>query len=161
MPNGVLFLPSFYEAIADLPDTERLGAYDAVVRYGLYGELVEMSPVVKSLFALMRPVIDSSQKRYRAAKENGSKGGRPPKNQTENQSNNQIKNQTHNQEKEKDSDKDLEKETDSDSESKAEKEREGLEGEGSSTFSLPYKPLSEAAFERKREAALAKLEGRR
>lgn len=161
MPNGVLFLPSFYEAIADLPDTERLGAYDAVVRYGLYGELVEMSPVVKSLFALMRPVIDSSQKRYRAAKENGSRGGRPPKNQTQNQTQNQSNYQTVKQEKDKDSDMDSEEDKAFDSAFESERDRDGLEGEGSSTFSLPYKPLSEAAFERKREAALAKFEGRR
>ena len=102
MANGVLFFPSFYEAIEDLPDAERLGAYDAIIRYGLYGELSDMSPVVKSLFALMKPVIDSSQRRYHAAKENGIKGGRPPKNQTENQSKNQTQNQ------EKDMDKDME-----------------------------------------------------
>ena len=105
MADGVVFLPSFHEAIKDLPDAERLGAYDAVIRYGLYGEVTDMTPVVKSLFVLIKPVIDSSQKRYRASKENGSKGGRPPKktewnpdskpekNQRENQTQNQTENQ--------------------------------------------------------------------
>ena len=85
MAEGVVFLPSYHEAIRDLPDEERLQAYDAIVRYGLYGEITEMTPVMKALFSLIKPNIDASQRRYRAAKENGGKGGRPTKNQTENQ----------------------------------------------------------------------------
>ncbi len=101
MADGVVFLPSFHEAIKDLPDAERLQMYDAIIRYGLYGETIELSSIGKSLFCLMKPIVDSSQNRHRAAKENGSKPpkpganprGRPPReNQTENQSNNQTEN---------------------------------------------------------------------
>ena len=35
------FFLSYHEAIKDLPDSERLCAYDAIVRYGLYGEVID------------------------------------------------------------------------------------------------------------------------
>ena len=39
------FFLSYHEAIKDLPDSERLCAYDAIVRYGLYGEVIDgMTP---------------------------------------------------------------------------------------------------------------------
>jgi len=103
MASGIVILPSYYEAIKDLPDVDRLQIYDAIVRYGLYGEIIEMSPMIKSMFTLIKPNIDSSQNRYRAAKENGSLGGRPKKPE-KNQTQNQTTNQTQNQDKEKDSD---------------------------------------------------------
>lgn len=150
MPDGVVFYPSYYEAIKDLPDQERLGVYDAIMRYGLYGELVEMSSIVKTVFTLVKPNVDSSQNRYRAAKSNGSKGGRPRKNQTENQ----IENQTQNQ----DTDSDSEKEIDSEKEMEEEKESPGGNGETANGFSsAPYKPLSEGDFERKRSERLRML----
>ena len=105
---GVVILPSFYEAIKVLPDEERLEVYDAIARYGLYREEPELSPVAKSFFVLMRPVIDAGQNRYRAAQENGKKGGRPRKNQSENQ----TRNQRGNQDIDTDIEKDLEKDTD-------------------------------------------------
>ena len=145
MPDGVVFLPSFHDAIKDLPDEERLGAYDAVIRYGLYGEVVEMTPHIKSLFVLMKPIIDSSQNRYRAAKENGRKGGRPPKNQTDNQ--------TDNQDREKDMNYDSEKEKGYDYAREKEKEEESLRGGGRTV----YKPPTEDAFEKMREQGLRKL----
>ena len=101
MADGVVILPSYHEAIKGLPDLDRLNAYDAIVRYGLYGEVLDnMTPTVKMLFTLIKPTIDSSQNRYRASKENGKKGGRPRKNQLENQ----TRNQTGNQDKDTDSD---------------------------------------------------------
>ena len=155
MADGVVFLPSFYEAIKDLPDNVRLGVYDAVVCYGLYGELIEMEPTVKCLFTLIKPNIDASQRRYRTAKANGSKGGRPKKNQAENQLENQIQNQDIDSDSEKDFD--IDKDSESDSEEEAEKEREGLEGEGNRAFPPPYKPASETDFENMRQQALEKL----
>ena len=56
MSDGVVFLPSFHESIKDLPDAERLGAYDAIIRYGLSGEVGDMTPLVKSLFVLIKPI---------------------------------------------------------------------------------------------------------
>lgn len=114
-------LPSYYEAIKGLPNQDRLQMYDAIVRYGLYGEIIDLPPVLLSLFALIKPNIDSSQNRYRAAKNNGSlpprpgsnPRGRPPKNQTENQSRNQ------------DTDSDSDTENDSDYEKECERDSKG------------------------------------
>ena len=143
MADGVVFLPSFHEAIKDLPDQERLGAYDAVIRFGLYGEITEMSPTVKSLFALMRPVIEASQRRYQTAKVNGSKGGRPRKNQTGNQRKNQTGNQNRNQDIDIDKDSDLDIDLDNDS--------------SPSDLPQPYHPLGEAEFEELRRQAMDKF----
>lgn len=126
MAAGVVFLPSFYEAIKDLQDSERLQMYDAIVRFGLYGEVIDLSPVSKSLFTLVKPVIESSQNRYRAAKANGLKGGRPPKNQKENQTDDQTENQRQNQ------DKDIDKDKDSDSDKDSEREKD-CQGKGETT----------------------------
>ena len=155
MAAGVVFLQSFHEAIRDLPDNVRLGVYDAVVCYGLYGELTEMEPTVKCLFTLIKPNIDASQRRYRTAKENGSKGGRPPKNQPVIQN----ENQPHNQEIDSDSEKDfdIDKDSESDFEEEAEKDKESLEGEGNRAFPPAYPPPSETDFENMRQQALAKL----
>ncbi len=121
MANGVVFLPSYHEAIRDLPDSDRLQMYEAIVRYGLYGEVIELSGVTKALFTLIKPNIDSSQNRYRASKENGKKPpkegsnprGRPRKNQTENQNENQTENQ----------DKDIDKDSDFDSDMDSDRDR--------------------------------------
>ncbi len=118
MPNGVVFLPSYHEAIRELPDSDRLIMYDAIAYYGLYGEIIELPPVLKSMFSLIKPNIDASQNRYRAAKENGEKGGAPKGNQNAKKKqpeNNQKDNQNNNQEKEIDSDKDFDKEPERDS----------------------------------------------
>lgn len=144
MANGVVFLPSYHEAIKDLPDSDRLQMYDAIVRYGLYGEIVEMSPLTKSLFTLIRPNIDSSQNRYRAAVENGKTGGRPRKNQTENQKINQKQNQ--------------DKDKDSDSDNDFEKEKAAHKNE-KQPVPLPEnaRRQEEMTFEEKRQAAIASL----
>ena len=121
MNDGVVFLSSFHEAIRGLPDDERLQMYDCILEYGLYGECKELDPVLRSLFTLIKPVIDASQRRYQAAKTNGQKGGRPRKNQTENQNENQNKNQNQNQDIDIDSDIDSDIDIDSDKEIKAAK----------------------------------------
>ena len=150
--DGVVILPSFYEAIKELPDTERLSAYDAIIRYGLYGEVIDMSPVVKPVFTLIKPVIDSSQRRYQAAKANGRKGGRPRKNQSENQFINQSENQ------DIDLDSDLDKEIDSDMDFEGEREREIVSGrEETESGFKPYAPPSEDAFEKLRQEKMSTL----
>ena len=125
MPDGVVFLPSFHEAIRELPDQERLNAYDAVVNYGLYGEIISMSPTVRMMFSLIKPNIDSSRNRYAAAKENGGKPPRPGSNPRgrprKNQSNNQSNNQNGNQDIDKDFDSDYDSEKDYDSATETDK----------------------------------------
>lgn len=67
---------SFYEAIKDLPDEDRLVLMDAIMEYGLYGiEPEGLSPVPKCVFTLIKPQLDANNRKY----ENGKKGGRPRK----------------------------------------------------------------------------------
>ena len=118
MADGFVFLPSFYEAIKELPDDQRLACYDAVVNYGLFHETIPMSPVAKIVFALVKPTIDASQAKYRAAKENGSKppkpGANPRGRPRKNQSKNQTENQSENQARQIDIDEDMEREKEDD-----------------------------------------------
>lgn len=73
---GFVILPTYYEAIRQLPDGERLMMYDALMAYGLDGVLPEgLPPMLNIIFTLIRPNIDSSIRRYRASVENGRKGG--------------------------------------------------------------------------------------
>ena len=148
MAQGVVFLPSFHEAIQGLDDSDRLQMYDAIVRYGLYGEILDLDPIPKAMFALVKPNIDASQNRYRAAKANGSKGGRPSKNQTENQNRNQNEFQKQNQDKEKDIDFDK----DFDSEIDVERDKE-CEGKGKPSND----PLSDAWEEARAKGDIATM----
>ena len=122
--NGFVFLASYWEAIKELPDEDQLSAYRALCQYGLYGEEpAEMTPIAKAIFTLTKPNIDTCNNRYKAAVENGKKGGRPRKqpkknqseNQTENQTENQSENQTVNQEEEYEKEEEYESEDEKDS----------------------------------------------
>ena len=139
MRKGVLILSSYYEAMEDLPDSDRLQLFDCLMRYGLYGEEAELPAHLRGYFALMRPTLDSTLRRYDAARDNGMKGGRPPKNQSDNQNDNQNDNQTQNLKKEKEKEKEKETET--------ETERDTRGG-----------PDPESVFEHKRKEALEALD---
>lgn len=67
---------SFYEAIKDLPDEDRLMLMDAIMEYGLYGiEPADLPPVQRCIFTLIKPQMDANNRKYLS----GKKGGRPPK----------------------------------------------------------------------------------
>lgn len=76
--DGFIFYNSFFEALAYLPDAERLAAYEAICRYGLNGETPETGGIVASVFALIKPQIDANNKRREA----GRKGGQAISKQT-------------------------------------------------------------------------------
>ena len=78
MGKGVVFMLSYYEAIKDLPDNDRLSIYDAVMQYGFNGTEPQLSGIAKTVFTLIKPNVDSSLKKYRASVANGKRGGRPP-----------------------------------------------------------------------------------
>ena len=89
---------SFYEAIKDLPDEDRLVLMDAIMEYGLYGiEPDGLSPVPKCVFTLIKPQLDANNRKY----ENGKKGGRPRKATANQDSNGQEPVVTENSEVEK------------------------------------------------------------
>ena len=114
MSKAVLIQPSFYEAMKILPDNDRLQLYDGLCEYSLNGSEPEtLSPMANSLFLLMRPNIDSSNKRYNASIENGKKGGAPKGNQ------NARKQPKNNQRKQPKNKQDLDLDLDLDLDSKA------------------------------------------
>ena len=62
-PAGRSFrvLPSYYAAIRDLPDEERLRMYDALFGFGCGGiEPDGLSPLERAVFLLLRPTVESS-----------------------------------------------------------------------------------------------------
>ncbi len=104
MAKGVVFPPSFYEAIKGLEPHERLAEYEAVLEYGLNGRLPNLSPALNGYFLLMQPFIDASQRRYATAVENGKKGGAPKGNQNAAKHMQPENNQTDNHDNESDYD---------------------------------------------------------
>lgn len=82
MRNSFVFYRSFYEAIKNLPRDIQGEIYTAIMEYGLYGnETDNLKPIARSIFMLVKPIMDANYSRY----ENGCKGGRPKggNNQTE------------------------------------------------------------------------------
>lgn len=78
--ESYIFYSSFYDAIRELSDSDRLILYDAINAYSLFGTPSELTGTPKALFILIKAQLDANIRRY----ENGLRGGRPrhPKNQT-------------------------------------------------------------------------------
>ena len=79
MKESFVFYKSFYESIKEVDDNIQLELFKAICEYSLNDEEIELTPISKALFTLMKPIIDSAKKRYVASVENGKKGGRPRK----------------------------------------------------------------------------------
>lgn len=81
--DSFLFYRSFYEAIQGLPKDIQLEIYTAAMEYGLNGvEPDDLKPVARGMFSLMKPVIDTNNKRFENGKKGasyGKLGGRPSK----------------------------------------------------------------------------------
>ena len=73
--DSFVFYASFYEALQDLKDKDRLKMYDAICELALNNKETKMTGLTKTIFTLIKPQILANQKRY----ENGKKGGRPKK----------------------------------------------------------------------------------
>jgi hypothetical protein len=60
-----LFYPSYFEAIETLSKKNRLIAYEAIVKYGLYEEEpINLPKVVLSIFTIAKPNIDANRRKY-------------------------------------------------------------------------------------------------
>ena len=73
--DSFVFYSSFYEALQDLKDKDRLKMYDAICDLALNNKETKMTGLTKTIFTLIKPQILANTKRY----ENGKKGGRPKK----------------------------------------------------------------------------------
>lgn len=56
------FYRSFWEAVKDLPNEDRLKALDAIIGYALDGDEPGCGGVSKSIFVLVKPVLDSARR---------------------------------------------------------------------------------------------------
>ena len=118
---GFVMLESYYEALRPLDDEMRWQMYDCIFDYVFQGkEPSGLSPILNGYFALIRPNIDASIKRYKASTENGKRGGRPkktykkPNENLEETKDAKEEKPSKNQEKDKDMDKELDKDSEYD-----------------------------------------------
>ena len=72
--EGIIFFRSWRDAIREIPEDQRVNAYEAIIDYALDGTVPEASGVIKMVFLMAKPSIDKNEKAYR----DGKKGGRPP-----------------------------------------------------------------------------------
>ena len=87
--DSFVFYRSFYEAIKDLPDADRLNIYDSICEYALDHNDIEKTVVAKGMMALIKPQVDANYKK----RMNGSLGGRPKTAQSGEESEDKADNQ--------------------------------------------------------------------
>lgn len=75
MRDSFVFYESFFVALQDLKDKDRLKIYDAICKLALYETDTNLNGISKTIFTLIKPQIVANARRY----ENGKKGGRPKK----------------------------------------------------------------------------------
>ena len=73
--DSVLLYESFYLAMRECEDDIQIKVFHAVMDYGLYNKHTQLSGIAKSLFVIMKPLIDKNVENYN----NSKKGGRKPK----------------------------------------------------------------------------------
>ena len=82
--DSFIMFKNWSEAINALPEEYQLETYKAVVFYGLNGQIPEnLSPVANAMLISFSKGMENSIARYNASVENGKKGGRPVKNETQ------------------------------------------------------------------------------
>jgi hypothetical protein len=77
--ESFVFYRSFFESISCLTKEQKADCLDAIAKYALDGEVIEMDGIIKALFLSMKPQIDANTRRYA----NGCRGGKPKSNQNE------------------------------------------------------------------------------
>lgn len=77
--DSIVFYKSFYEAIREMPKENQLELYDAIFEKYFFDNEIKLTGLSKGIFQIIKPNIDSANKRYFANIENGKKGGRPKK----------------------------------------------------------------------------------
>ena len=83
--ESFVFYRSFFEALQDLKDKERLKVYDAICDLALNENDTKLTGIAKTIFTLIRPQILSNTKKYKDGQkgaEYGKLGGRPKKEKT-------------------------------------------------------------------------------
>ena len=92
--NSFVFYETFESVIEELPEEMQLKFYKYITQYGLHGIEPEVTGIEKAIWTQIQFAIDQAQNRRKRAIENGNKGGRPNKTETQNNPNETQKNQT-------------------------------------------------------------------
>ena len=71
--KNFLFYRSFYEAIKEFSEADRLALYDALCNFAFEDVETEFTGMKKAIFSMATPLISASIKNY----QRGVKGGRP------------------------------------------------------------------------------------
>ena len=82
--NSFVFYETFESVIEELPEEMQLKFYKYITQYGLHGIKPEVTGIEKAIWTQIQFAIDQAQNRRKRAIENGNKGGRPNKTETEN-----------------------------------------------------------------------------
>jgi hypothetical protein len=77
MKDSIVFYKSFYECLKEFPNELQAEVYKAIFEKYFYDNEIELTGQAKGIFSLIKPNIDSANKRYFANLENGKKGGAP------------------------------------------------------------------------------------
>ena len=80
--KSAVFYEQWYQIVKDFSPEERDKAYKYIFEYAFYGiepEKDKTNAMSYVVFRMAKPNIDSAQRRYDTALENGNKGGRPKK----------------------------------------------------------------------------------
>mgnify|MGYP003669582688 CR=1 FL=1 len=64
---------SFYIGLKALTNKDRLQLYDAIFEYGLNSTEIDLKPLPKAMFLMIKPQLQANHRKFI----NGSKGGRP------------------------------------------------------------------------------------
>ena len=69
--DGFVFYKSYYEAIETLSNKKKMIAYQALMRYGLYNEVIpDLPPPVSAILTMAMPTIDANTQKYSRKKGN-------------------------------------------------------------------------------------------
>lgn len=90
MKDSIVFYKSFYECLKEFPNELQAEVYKAIFEKYFYDNEIELTGQAKGIFSLIKPNIDSANKRYFANLENGKKGGRPKSKQKPNDNPNET-----------------------------------------------------------------------
>lgn len=71
--DSFIFYRSFYEAISELPKENQADSYNAIMRYALDQEEIELTRISKAIFSLVKPQLDANYKKYENGKQKKSK----------------------------------------------------------------------------------------
>lgn len=75
MRDTFIFYRSFYESLLEIPEKDAIKVVKAICELALNDKEIELKGMQKTIFRLMKPIIDANNERF----ENGKRGGRPKK----------------------------------------------------------------------------------